>query len=153
MDAHFLQCEKKFGINLLPANTEWKEKSVLVLQGGGALGSYQAGAYAALHEAGYDPEWLAGISIGSINSAIIAGNPPDQRVKKLRAFWELVSSNLQMPHVFFGEQGRVLYNRLNAGLVAAWGSPVFSNPTAHGHSSIRSTPQAITKSVCMTLLH
>ena len=90
MDAHVLQRAKKFGIDLLITNKEWEERSVLVLQGGGALGSYQAGAYAALHEAGYDPDWLAGISIGSINAAIIAGNSPEQRVDKLRAFWELV---------------------------------------------------------------
>lgn len=128
MDAHVLQRAKKFGIDLLITNKEWEERSVLVLQGGGALGSYQAGAYAALHEAGYDPDWLAGISIGSINAAIIAGNSPEQRVDKLRAFWELVSSNLQMPHVFFGEQGRMIYNRLNAGLVAAWGVPGFFKP-------------------------
>ena len=107
---------------------DWDEKSVLVLQGGGALGSYQAGAYAALHEAGYDPGWLAGISIGSINAAIIAGNAPDQRVEKLRAFWNLVSSNLQMPQFFYGEQGRTVYNTMNAGLVAAWGVPGFFKP-------------------------
>lgn len=109
---------------------EWEDKSVLVLQGGGALGSYQAGAYAALHEAGYDPDWLAGISIGSINAAIIAGNPPENRVEKLREFWELVSSNLQMPQVFVGSRGREVYNRVNAGLVAAWGVPGFFKP--HG---------------------
>lgn len=106
----------------------WEDKSVLVLQGGGALGSYQAGAYAALHDAGYDPDWIAGISIGSINAAIIAGNAPDQRVKKLQAFWELMSSNLQMPQVFFGVQGRELYNRMNAGMVALWGVPGFFRP-------------------------
>ncbi|HEX4855948.1 MAG TPA: patatin-like phospholipase family protein, partial [Limnobacter sp.] len=106
----------------------WKEKSVLVLQGGGALGSYQAGAYAALHETGYDPQWLAGISIGSINAAIIAGNPPDLRVEKLRQFWDMVSSNLQFPNLVPGEQGRALYNQLNAGLVATWGVPGFFRP-------------------------
>ncbi|MEH6999913.1 MAG: patatin-like phospholipase family protein [Limnobacter sp.] len=99
-----------------------------MLQGGGALGSYQAGAYAALHGADYDPDWIAGISIGSVNAAIIAGNAPDQRVEKLREFWELVSSNLQMPQLFFGDQGREFYNRINAGLVAAWGVPGFFKP-------------------------
>jgi NTE family protein len=59
----------------------------LVLQGGGALGAYQAGVYEALAEAGLEPDWVAGISIGSINSAIIAGNPPETRVDKLRTFW------------------------------------------------------------------
>ena len=64
---------------------------VLLLQGGGALGAYQAGVYEALAEADLHPNWVAGISIGSINAAIIAGNPPDQRVEKLRKFWEGVT--------------------------------------------------------------
>jgi len=63
----------------------------LVLQGGGALGSYQAGVYEALAEAELHPDWVAGISIGAINAALIAGNPPETRVEKLRRFWELVT--------------------------------------------------------------
>ena len=66
----------------------------LLLQGGGALGSYQAGVYEALAEAGLHPDWVAGISIGAINSSLIAGNPPGRRVEKLRAFWEAVSDSL-----------------------------------------------------------
>ena len=61
------------------------ERIALLLQGGGALGSYQAGVYQALAEADLHPDWVAGISIGAINSAIIAGNPPAERVDKLRA--------------------------------------------------------------------
>jgi NTE family protein len=72
--------------------TDPAEKTVLVLQGGGALGAYQAGAYAALAEAGQMPSWVAGISIGSVNAAIIAGNPAEKRVGRLREFWERVSS-------------------------------------------------------------
>ena len=64
----------------------------LLLQGGGALGSYQAGVYAALAEAGYAPDWVAGISIGAINAALIAGNAPADRVDRLRAFWEGVTA-------------------------------------------------------------
>jgi NTE family protein len=64
----------------------------LALQGGGALGSYQAGVYEALAEYGYEPDWVAGISIGAINCAIIAGNAPEHRVARLRQFWEQVSS-------------------------------------------------------------
>ena len=64
----------------------------LLLQGGGALGAYQAGVYQALAEADLHPDWVAGISIGAINAAIIAGNPPASRVDKLREFWDLVSS-------------------------------------------------------------
>jgi NTE family protein len=63
----------------------------LVLQGGGALGAYQAGVFQALAEAGLEPDWISGISIGAFNSAIIAGNPPEARVEKLRLFWEAVT--------------------------------------------------------------
>src|SRR5580692_7212747 len=63
------------------------EVVALVLQGGGALGAYQAGVYEALSEAGIHPNWIAGISIGAINAAIIAGNAPEARVDRLRAFW------------------------------------------------------------------
>jgi NTE family protein len=62
----------------------------LVLQGGGALGAYQAGVYEGLHEAGIEPTWLAGISIGALNTAVIAGSPESQRVDRLREFWETI---------------------------------------------------------------
>lgn len=68
------------------------ERVALLLQGGGALGAYQAGVYQALAEANLHPDWIAGISIGGINAAIIAGNPPETRVDKLRAFWEHVTT-------------------------------------------------------------
>ena len=64
----------------------------LLLQGGGALGAYQAGVYEALSEAHLHPDWIAGISIGAINAALIAGNPPQVRVEKLRKFWDLVTT-------------------------------------------------------------
>jgi NTE family protein len=66
------------------------DQIVLVLQGGGALGSYQAGVYQALHEAGIEPDWIIGTSIGAINAALIAGSPRDERVSRLRAFWKRV---------------------------------------------------------------
>ncbi|MGO7209501.1 patatin-like phospholipase family protein [Rhizobium ruizarguesonis] len=68
------------------------ERIALLLQGGGALGSYQAGVYQALAEAGLHPDWVAGISIGAINSALIAGNPPERRVEALRSFWETITA-------------------------------------------------------------
>ena len=68
------------------------EQTALLLQGGGALGSFQAGVYQALAEANLHPDWVAGISIGAVNSALIAGNEPKNRVEKLREFWEAVSS-------------------------------------------------------------
>jgi NTE family protein len=61
---------------------------VLVLQGGGALGAYQWGVYQAMHEAGIEPDWVVGTSIGAINGALIAGNAPEDRLDRLRAFWE-----------------------------------------------------------------
>jgi len=68
--------------------TSYDKKIALVLQGGGALGSYQAGVYEALALSQYLPDWVAGISIGAINAAIIAGNAPETRVPRLRNFWE-----------------------------------------------------------------
>src|SRR5271165_3605291 len=68
------------------------ERIALILQGGGALGAYQAGVYQAIAEANLHPDWVAGISIGAINSALIAGNPPEKRVERLRSFWETVSA-------------------------------------------------------------
>ena len=62
----------------------------LVLQGGGALGSYQAGVYEGLAEVGVEPTWISGISIGALNTAIIAGNAPEDRVEALRGFWNTV---------------------------------------------------------------
>src|SRR6267142_1875004 len=69
----------------------YTKKVALVLQGGGALGSYQAGVYEALAASEYQPDWVAGISIGAINAAIIAGNAPEKRVAHLRKFWEEIT--------------------------------------------------------------
>ena len=66
---------------------------VLVLQGGGALGAYQAGVYQALHEAGVEPDWIIGTSIGAINASLIAGNPPERRLQALREFWARMESH------------------------------------------------------------
>jgi len=103
------------------------EKMVLVLQGGGALGAYQAGAYEALAEAGIEPDWVAGISIGAINGAIIAGNKPKDRVSRLREFWEGVSDGVASTP-FGGSALRVALNEANAARVAAFGVPGFFSP-------------------------
>jgi len=68
------------------------ETVVLVLQGGGALGAYQCGVYEGLDAAGIRPDWFAGISIGAINAALLAGNAPEQRVERLREFWQRIST-------------------------------------------------------------
>src|SRR5215831_9288048 len=65
----------------------------LVLQGGGALGAYQVGVYTALHEAGIEPDWIIGTSIGAINAALIAGNAPQHRLDRLHAFWDRVEQH------------------------------------------------------------
>ena len=78
---------------LPPARPASYDKMIgLVLQGGGALGSYQAGVYQALASSDYLPNWVAGISIGAINAAIIAGNAPEHRVDRLRAFWDEITA-------------------------------------------------------------
>ncbi|OYU99889.1 MAG: hypothetical protein CFE45_11270 [Burkholderiales bacterium PBB5] len=74
----------------VPAPRRAYDVQALVLQGGGALGAYQAGVYQGLHEAGIEPDWVAGISIGALNAALLAGNPPADRLDRLRTFWEAV---------------------------------------------------------------
>jgi NTE family protein len=79
------------------ARTHPQEDCILVLQGGGALGAYQAGVFESLVKTWREPSWVAGISIGAINAALIVGNPVSRRVERLRAFWELVSSSVGPP--------------------------------------------------------
>jgi NTE family protein len=114
--------------NSAPARTPAKAQRVLVLQGGGALGSYQAGAYQALCHADFEPEWVAGISIGAINAAIIAGNPPEKRVARLKEFWEMVSAPVPWNPISSGERARSLFNDASAALIATFGVPGFFTP-------------------------
>jgi NTE family protein len=101
---------------------------VLVLQGGGALGSYQAGAFQALCRSGFQPEWIAGISIGAINAAIIAGNDNDKVVERLKEFWELVSSPVPWNPILKGEKSRSVFNETSAAIIATFGVPGFFTP-------------------------
>lgn len=106
------------------------ETCTLVLQGGGALGAYQAGVYAQMDVHGLRPDWVAGVSIGAINAAIIAGNPPERRVQRLHDFWDLVTSRLRwftMPTGTVGE-ARELVNESRAALAAAFGVQGFFEP-------------------------
>ena len=84
---------------------------VLVLQGGGALGSYQAGVYQALCEAGIEPDWIIGTSIGAINAALIAGNTPENRLARLREFWKRMEQNpgWSFPNLFTGFNEKLAY--------------------------------------------
>ena len=104
----------------------------LLLQGGGALGAYQGGVYEALAEANIHPDWIAGISIGAINAAIIAGNPPNSRVDRLREFWTGVTSSAPWhwsgnPFVDLAQSDdtRNLLNQMSANLAAAFGAAGF----------------------------
>jgi NTE family protein len=136
----------------------------LVLQGGGALGAYQAGVYEALAEAGLEPDWVAGISIGSINSAIIAGNALETRVDKLRTFWEEVTAKPWLPvfslfqkfHVDGGDLGRSIANNINALYSLFEGAPGFFNlrvpgPFLHPSGSLAATSFYDTSSLQATL--
>jgi NTE family protein len=113
----------------------------LLLQGGGALGAYQAGVYQALAEAHLVPDWVAGISIGAVNAALIAGNPPEARVEKLREFWELITAGspwdglarlTTAPWVARGEFARGWVNQLSAGAALVGGVPGFFSPRVPG---------------------
>jgi NTE family protein len=104
------------------------EKNILVLQGGGALGAYQAGAYEALMGSGHEPSWIAGISIGAINAAIIAGNKPEQRVARLKTFWDKLSSGLQGVSIIPGDQGRSFFNEMSSLTATMFGIPGFYSP-------------------------
>ena len=136
---------------------------VLLLQGGGALGAYQAGVYEALAEADLHPNWVAGISIGSINAAIIAGNPPDQRVRKLREFWEGIT---KQPIDFTGgEWGSVMptgdavrasLSQMSAAVALLAGAPGFFrprilNPWFHQPGTINATSYYETEQLKATL--
>ena len=111
-----------------PATKPVDAQRVLVLQGGGALGSYQAGAFQALCASGFEPEWVAGISIGAINAAIVAGNAPEKRVDRLKEFWNMVSSPVSWNPISKGERARSLFNETSAALIATFGVPGFFVP-------------------------
>ena len=100
----------------------------LVLQGGGALGSYQAGVIEALASADIEPDWVAGISIGAINAAIVAGNPPERRVERLNQFWDRVTSGLPSFPIFPQDQVRELVHEWSAAAVLMQGVPGFFHP-------------------------
>jgi NTE family protein len=104
------------------------EQSVLVLQGGGALGAYQAGVYEGMAERGLAPNWVTGVSIGAINGALIAGNAPERRLERLRAFWDLVSSGIPIVMPAYLDPLRVAFNRVSSFATMALGVPGFFVP-------------------------
>ena len=100
----------------------------LVLQGGGALGAYQAGVYATLAERGYEPDWISGVSIGAVNGALIAGNPPERRTERLRQFWELVTDGISVKPLLEGDMARGVFNDWSALASIASGVRGFFQP-------------------------
>jgi len=135
----------------------------LLLQGGGALGSYQAGVYEALAEVNLHPDWVAGISIGAINSALIAGNAPEARVTKLRKFWEEVTANPLLDWAIAlevlaprGYVARKLFNQMSAGSALVSGAAGFfklrqPNPWMHPDGAADATSFYETKLLRGTL--
>jgi NTE family protein len=104
------------------------DQVALVLQGGGALGSYQAGVIEALEARDIEIDWVAGISIGAINSAIVAGNPPERRVERLRQFWERITADNPFAPPLYGDVGRKWEHLAAAGAVMSFGVPEFFVP-------------------------
>lgn len=113
-----------------PSAGPWGEhdKTILVLQGGGALGAYQAGAFTALSAAGIQPDWIAGVSIGAINSTLIAGNPPARRGERLREFWARVSARSPVVPPSWFDPLRPWFNRMTFTGTATLGIPGFFVP-------------------------
>src|SRR6202158_5264147 len=101
---------------------------VLVLQGGGALGAYQAGVFEGMAKAGLAPNWVAGVSIGAINGALNVGNEVGHRTERLREFWDLVSSGIPASAPPFLDPWHSAFNRTSALLSATFGVPGFYTP-------------------------
>jgi NTE family protein len=106
----------------------YDKKIGLVLQGGGALGSYQAGVYEALASSEYLPDWVAGISIGAINAAIIAGNAPENRLKRLRSFWDEVTAHTSLWPCALAGSWAVWQQRTGALTALMFGQPGLFTP-------------------------
>ena len=115
-----------------PRPPSYDKKVGLVLQGGGALGSYQAGVYEALSTSEYQPDWIAGISIGAVNAAIIAGNPPESRVERLREFWQGITAPSALWPMSSG--AITSHHRRTSSLTAImFGQPGFFAPRVPAH--------------------
>ena len=112
----------------IPSLVRNYEFIALVFQGGGALGSYQAGVFEGLSEAGIEPNWMSGVSIGAINASIIAGNKPEDRVAKLKEFWETVTDHGYASHLAGNDDMRTFHNMTSAFMSMISGIPGFYKP-------------------------
>ena len=108
------------------------DRIALVLQGGGALGAYQAGVYEALHEANIEPDYVSGVSIGAINSAIIAGNSKKRRLQRLRTFWERITERKVWHYTPDGDVFRKARNTASSWMTLMQGQPGFFKPLFPG---------------------
>ncbi|HYA73903.1 MAG TPA: patatin-like phospholipase family protein [Roseiarcus sp.] len=104
------------------------DRVALIFQGGGALGAYQAGVYEALHEANIEPDWVTGVSIGAINAAIIAGNKREDRIERLRAFWNKITDRRVWAYTPDGDAFRRARNAASSMMTIALGQPGFFKP-------------------------
>ena len=118
------------GAGPVRAREHWgkHDRTVLVLQGGGALGAYQAGAFEELANAGIQPDWVTGVSIGAINSALIAGNPPERRVERLKEFWDRATAGAPFVPPASIDALRPWFNGLSFAGTATFGIPGFFMP-------------------------
>jgi len=116
------------GMDALTPRTGELARRVLVLQGGGALGAYQGGVYEGLAEADFRPDWIAGISIGAVNAAIIVGNKPEDRLDRLRDFWETTSAVLPYTFPTDSESARAYLSGVSAAWIATIGVNGFFRP-------------------------
>jgi NTE family protein len=124
--------QQQLGISGLGWRPPRCRRVALVLQGGGALGAYQAGVYQALYEADVQPDWISGVSIGAINAALIAGNPPDRRMERLNAFWESITPRRIWAPMPDGDIFREIRNATSSLLSAMLGQPGFFSPRLPG---------------------
>lgn len=129
MDAHSPRSGQTLPLRWRPDRCD---RIALVLQGGGALGAYQGGVYQAIHEAGLEPDWVSGVSIGAVNAAIIAGNPPEQRLEKLRIFWDRITDQKVWGFTPDGDLFRLARNTNSAMLTYLFGQPGFFRPQFPG---------------------
>jgi NTE family protein len=106
------------------------QRMALILQGGGALGAYQAGAYQALHEADIEPDYVSGVSIGAINSALIAGNTRRNRLRALRSFWERITERKSWLYTPDGDFFRKMGNAASCWMTMMQGQPGFFAPSS-----------------------
>ncbi|MBN8907925.1 MAG: patatin-like phospholipase family protein [Rhodospirillales bacterium] len=130
-----------------PTPPQHLDQIALLLQGGGALGAYQAVVYEALHEHGFEPDWVAGVSIGGINGAIIAGNRPENRLPRLRDFWSAITDRrtwptLPIPDPWNGDDPRKLRNTWASTMALLFGQPGLFTPHWNPWFSLRGSPTA-----------